>query len=169
MLPEDWKKQIQQALNEAAKRSFLDRFANDFVGYKDNFREAERGKARRERVTIGGVFLTAGVALGTALILAGQWYEFRRGNVAVQRAFLTSYEVKIDKVGNNDDPTWEVSPYIENAGNTSAVRIRSRLIRVYYSPIWRMRRIHVTGGQDPDTSEMDFDGLPAANMSSCPP
>jgi hypothetical protein len=107
----------------------------------------------------------------TAVVLLGQLGIFWRTDQAnrdINRAFLTSYEVIINKVGDGDAATWEVSPFLENAGNTSAVKIRSRFLRDYYSPIWQMRRVNIAGGVDPDLSEMEFEGLPDASLSLAP-
>jgi hypothetical protein len=87
----------------------------------------------------------------------------------INRAFLSSYEVKISKITDEGgEPSWELSPLLENAGNTSAIDVRTRLIRVYNSPIWQMRKINIVGGLDPDESELEFDGLPAESLSLAP-
>ncbi len=184
MLPNDWKKEIEDTLDKAANQneendqrrqnaiaSSLDRFAKKFVVFIRDQRERERGKRCREIVTICGLFLTAAIALGTAGVLAAQWYEFRTGNVAVQRAFITSYEVKITPDNPSAPASWAISPLLENAGNTSATQLRVRIDRTYYDRTWRMSILAQKakpGAFDLDTSEVEFEGMPAASITLAP-
>jgi hypothetical protein len=116
----------------------------------------------RGLVFVGGI---------TAVVLGAQFCVLWRTDQIfrdIDRAFLASYEVRINKNGDGEKATWEISPFLENAGNTSAVKIRSRIARFYDSPIyWPMRRVNIRQ-PNPDTSEYEFDGLPEASMSLAP-
>ena len=70
MLPEDWKREIEETINKAGDRAAeyekrqiesnnaiaapLDRLANEFVRYENETNEREQGKRRREIATIWG-------------------------------------------------------------------------------------------------------------------
>jgi hypothetical protein len=90
MLPDTWKKQVENSINEAANRQAedrkteidkhnaaitapLNRLHDQFETYVEQQDRSEKGKSRREIATIIGLFLTAALALGQGVILILQW------------------------------------------------------------------------------------------------
>jgi hypothetical protein len=104
----------------------------------------------------------------TAAVLLGQLGIFWRTDEtqrAIQRAAVTSYEIKITQIGSD----WQISPILENAGNSPALNLRFRVMRTYFSPLWQMRRLNMTPGvENPDVNEIEFTGLPASEISLAP-
>ena len=90
MLPETWKKEIGNSIEQAAQRQAenrkrevyehdaaiaapLNSLRDQFDSYKEQQNRSEEGKRRREIATIVGLFLTAALALGRGVVLILQW------------------------------------------------------------------------------------------------
>jgi hypothetical protein len=90
MLPETWKKEIGDSINDASNREAenrkseidkhnamiaapLHRLHDQFKSYVEQQERSEQAKSRREIATIIGLFLTAALALAQGVVLILQW------------------------------------------------------------------------------------------------
>ena len=132
MLPEDWKKEIVNAVDKAGERNEenekrriesqnavtapLNRLANEFVGYKSEQREREEGKKTREWATLGALIINAVLVLTTAIIFYCQLREMEKVYMPVKTSAdaairaATAAERAVDQVGVNF--RLELRPYI---------------------------------------------------------
>jgi len=109
MLPETWKKEIGNSIEEAAQRQTkeqerninehntaiatpLNALCDHFETYVEQQARAESGKSRREIATIIGLFLTAGLALGQGIILILQWRALSSTDVATHDLALAAVD-----------------------------------------------------------------------------
>src|SRR5437868_3616292 len=89
MLPPEWKKEIDESIEKTANRDQehwkriqdeiitpIRSLADHLVRYVEQQNTADEAKARRERATIWGIFITAAIALATAGIFYFQLRVF---------------------------------------------------------------------------------------------
>jgi hypothetical protein len=158
MLPPEREEQVEEPIQNAANRSDenreriqheivgpLNTLIDHFVSYKNQQKAAEKGKRRREITTIWGIFITAGVALITAVIFACQLHEMEKvyppirdqANAAIAAAkasrdnFIVDQRPYVRLTNHLETPNlvpgtsqiawnWEITNY----GKTPARRIR---------------------------------------------
>jgi hypothetical protein len=160
MLPEDWKKEIKEAADEAAARNAesdkariasqnaiatpLERLANEFGGYKSEYGTTERKKSGREIATIFGLYLNAFLVFMTAIIFYGQLRvsqssdaTFKETMITGERAYVIIESAAInnlDKIA--PDQGVGISYNIKNIGRTPVYDLRQLLfIGLRRSPI----------------------------------
>ena len=111
MLPEDWKREIEETINKAGDRAAeyekrqiesnnaiaapLDRLANEFVRYENETNEREQGKRRREIATIWGLFINAGLVLMTAAIFYCQLRVFQQTDNTLNKTMIAADRARI--------------------------------------------------------------------------
>src|SRR6266404_994396 len=111
MLPADWKKEIKEAVDQAANSAkeseerreqrehsiaaSLDRLANEFVGYKREQNEADQKKTWNEKLTVWGLVINAVATVILAAITGGLvWVAWKTDHTLTdtmvngQRAYL---------------------------------------------------------------------------------
>jgi hypothetical protein len=120
MLPTEWKKEIQDSIDEAANRnaeseeakkarenaiaSPLNRLSNEFVGYKEEQSTAESKKRFREIATIWGLYINAFLVLGTAVIFYCQLVVFRETDHTLTRTMIAANRAWIRPVATIGGP-----------------------------------------------------------------
>lgn len=166
------KREERAAENRAADRSkaiisqitrSIDGAHHAEVGRYYQAERHEDAKRRRELWTIFVLFMTALVGYcGIKQVHV----DSDKALMNVQRAFVVPAPLDISEMRSDDHApyAWKIAIAFENGGNTAAMQLRSRIMRIYHdNSVSRWIK-----GIEPDEFEYEFDGLPPAAISLAP-
>lgn len=140
MLPEEWKKEIEDAVNKADARNAerheaqiasqnaigtpLNRLANEFDGYKAKQDETKKSNGRREWAGLIGIYLSAFLVFVTAVIFYCQLRASEQADVNSNRAWLAVTDIKFTRpLDSADGP--EITGVYNNVGRSPALDVRA--------------------------------------------
>jgi hypothetical protein len=166
MLPPEWKKEIEEAVNKRNESDAenekgriesqnaivapLDRLAHEFKGYRKEARRAEKGKKNRDCVTIIGLFLTALFTLALAAFSIFQTYAF----IQSERAFVFPTHTEFVKLATDEISQPIILNLTLNNHGKSVATIR--IVRAFVTKEPLMGDVNFEGG-----IERAFSPIPA--------